>query len=366
MRTNRDMDLHVVNTRVLVFVRTFGFFFSFCFPSYSFLKKWFFLSSWHVPFFFFISFHFHSFEYLSILRLPLLICSFPFFFLVVSRVLIISDRTPLCHSQDNGIVSSVFEWSLLQLSGWFLVILLLCFVSFVAFASLWTGGVVDDSDDDSRYGAGWIPESEFQELTLCPNRGLVTGWGRKGVGSLTGKAGRNDDDGRDCCDGYPEQEQVHDRERDQGDDGGGEVQGSGEEESIAENTSAQLEEFLTSRRVLPCGKIVQRFVVTKLWVNGRASEDRDDLKEEVWTHCKKFCDDKLETSEVQDVEETVWSLFETDECGSQSTGACVNRDMRALGEMMKNKVNGPADFLVTEILQRLTMDTMFEYGRFYA
>ena len=49
----------------------------------------------------------------------------------------------------------------------------------------------------------------------------------------------------------------------------------------------------------PTGKIVQRPVVTKLWNNGRASEDRDEWKEEVRIHCEICYDDELETPDVQ-------------------------------------------------------------------
>ena len=45
--------------------------------------------------------------------------------------------------------------------------------------------------------------------------------------------------------------------------------------------------------------MVHRPVVTKFWVNGRASENRDEWTEEVRADCEKCYDDKLETSEVQ-------------------------------------------------------------------
>ena len=47
------------------------------------------------------------------------------------------------------------------------------------------------------------------------------------------------------------------------------------------------------------GKVVKKRVVTKLWVNGRATEDRDEWIEEVRAHCEKCSDDKSETLEVQ-------------------------------------------------------------------
>ena len=40
-------------------------------------------------------------------------------------------------------------------------------------------------------------------------------------------------------------------------------------------------------------------MVTKLWINGRASEDKDEWTEEVRAHDDKCYDDKMDTSEVQ-------------------------------------------------------------------
>ena len=72
-------------------------------------------------------------------------------------------------------------------------------------------------------------------------------------------------------------------------------------------------EFDAKVGALPRGKIVNRPVVTKLWINGRASEDRDEWKEEIKIHCSKCYDDKSETLEVQaertesrDAEAIVW------------------------------------------------------------
>ena len=58
-------------------------------------------------------------------------------------------------------------------------------------------------------------------------------------------------------------------------------------------------EFEVGRAVLPRGKVINRPVVTKLWVDGRASEDRDDWTEEVRAQCERCYDDKAETPEVQ-------------------------------------------------------------------
>ena len=46
-------------------------------------------------------------------------------------------------------------------------------------------------------------------------------------------------------------------------------------------------EFEAGRAVLPWDKVNHRPVVTKLWINGRASKNRDEWTEEVRAHCEK-------------------------------------------------------------------------------
>ena len=45
--------------------------------------------------------------------------------------------------------------------------------------------------------------------------------------------------------------------------------------------------------------MIHKPVVTKLWINRRACEDRDEWTEEARAHCERCHDDKTETSEVQ-------------------------------------------------------------------
>ena len=54
-------------------------------------------------------------------------------------------------------------------------------------------------------------------------------------------------------------------------------------------------EFEAGKAVLPRGKVINRPVFTKLWVDGRASEDRDEWTEDVRAHCESCYDDKAET-----------------------------------------------------------------------
>ena len=78
-------------------------------------------------------------------------------------------------------------------------------------------------------------------------------------------------------------------------------------------------------------------------------------------------DDKAETSEVQA------ERIRHQRSGGDSLVALqgrqihfsVDRVIRVRGKMMKNRANGPADCLVTEMLQCLTTETVFEVAHWF-
>ena len=103
-------------------------------------------------------------------------------------------------------------------------------------------------------------------------------------------------------------------------------------------------EFEAGKAVLPRGNVINRPVITKLWVNGRASEDRDEWTEEVRAHCERCYDDKEETSEVQ-AERILSQRRRRDHCEAlqgRRVTIMVDNVLRARGKMLRNKANGPA------------------------
>ena len=70
---------------------------------------------------------------------------------------------------------------------------------------------------------------------------------------------------------------------------------------------------------------------------------------------KKSCDEKMETSEVQ-----VERIRYQGSRGDSFVQSTVDRVLRARKKMMKNKANGPADCLVTVMLQCLRTETRYE------
>ena len=100
-----------------------------------------------------------------------------------------------------------------------------------------------------------------------------------------------------CDNGFATPEEVRFSGRDQGDGvRSSETQGPGKKKIAATKRTKGSQRI---RGVPPGGTVIHRPAVTKLWVSGRASEDRGVWAEEVGAHCEKCYDDKMETSEVQ-------------------------------------------------------------------
>ena len=85
--------------------------------------------------------------------------------------------------------------------------------------------------------------------------------------------------------------------------------------------------------------------MTKLWVSGRDSKDRDEWKEDVISHCETYYDDPVETSEMQN------ERIRYQRCRKHSLIALqgrriqitIDRNLRARREMIKNKADVPDD-----------------------
>ena len=128
------------------------------------------------------------------------------------------------------------------------------------------------------------------------SRDVVRRWERR-VGHTAGTIGRSGSGSQDYHDGCEEQEQVHGLGRDQGDGGrGSKTQEPGEDEVVMEKGPYGSQRVRRGQGGLAQW---QGGLVTKLWVNGLASEDRDEWTEEVKAHCDRCYDDKMGTPEVQ-------------------------------------------------------------------
>ena len=104
--------------------------------------------------------------------------------------------------------------------------------------------------------------------------------------------------------------------------------------------------------VLPKGKVINRLVITKLWVKGRASEDRDEWTEEVRALCERCYDDKDETSEVQAERIRRQRRSGDRRVVVQERQVMITGDkvLRARGKMLRNKVQCLPTETVYEVL----------------
>ena len=130
---------------------------------------------------------------------------------------------------------------------------------------------------------------------------------------------------------------------------------------------ARKAKFEAVRAVPPRGEVINRPVVTKLWVNGRPSQDRDEWTVEVRAHCERCYDDKAETPEVQ-AERIRRQRISGDRRvipqGRRVT-ITVDKVLRARDKMLRNKANGPAASPVTEMLQCLPTETVYEVAHWF-
>ena len=120
---------------------------------------------------------------------------------------------------------------------------------------------------------------------------------------------------------------------------------------IARKARRELE---AGRAVLPREKVIHRPVVTQLWVNGRASEDRDEWTEEVRGHCERCYDDKAETPVVQA------ERIRRQRVSGDRHVALQGRRILIVVDMILEYANGLAHCLVTEMLGCLPTETVHE------
>ena len=126
-------------------------------------------------------------------------------------------------------------------------------------------------------------------------------------------------------------------------------------------------EFEAEKAVLPRGKVINRLVVTKLWVTGRASEDRDEWTEEDRAHCERCCDDKEETLVAQAERIRRQRISGDRRVAPQGRWVSITVDkvLRAPDKMLRNEANGPTDCLVTDMLQCPMTETLYEVTHWF-
>ena len=120
-------------------------------------------------------------------------------------------------------------------------------------------------------------------------------------------------------------------------------------------------EFDARMGALPRGKVVKKPVVMKLWVNGRATEDREEWCEDaknVTMINQRRRKNKLRESEYRGAEVAV-------AIQGRRVQITVDRVLRARGKMLRGKSNGPAGCLVVEMLSRLPTEMIYKVTHWF-
>ena len=118
--------------------------------------------------------------------------------------------------------------------------------------------------------------------------------------------------------------------------------------------------------MLPRGKATNRPVVAKLWVNVPARTETNGQKRSEPT-VNVVTTTKSETPDVQ-AERIRRPRTSGDRRGTlqgRRVTITVDKVLRARGKMLRNKANGPADCLVTEMLQCLPTETVYEVAHWF-
>ena len=220
--------------------------------------------------------------------------------------------------------------------------------------------------------AGWtsvsdVEEKKFQELSLCPDgpRSWIDVAKEDGLEALQSRLERAVVLVKATTTAYSNKKKfmVPDEIREMA-ASEAQCRGPVRRKVLRKKVQKARREFDATVGALPRGKVIKRPVVTKLWFNGGATEDREEWNEEVRLHCEKCYDDKSETPEVQ-----AQSIREQ-RCRGDSVVAfqgrqVVNRVLRARGKMLSGKSNGPANCLVVEMLSRLLTVVIYEVTHWF-
>ena len=146
-----------------------------------------------------------------------------------------------------------------------------------------------------RGWAGWIPRSEvekskFQELVLCPSEGRaeIREEEHDGLAVLQDRLEKAAAAIKATTTALQNENKfaVPDEIREMGGEAA-KCRDLVRRKLLRKSARKARRVFEAGTAVLPGGKVIHRPVVTKLWINGRASEDRVECTEQVRAHCEK-------------------------------------------------------------------------------
>ena len=124
-------------------------------------------------------------------------------------------------------------------------------------------------------------------------------------------------------------------------------------------------EHLIRCSLVPVKKKAKRKPLTELYVKGHFTEDRSEWQKELQRHCEEVHTDMEETKEEQENRiENFWKKGNqqfTEE--GRNAEITVDLVLQARAKLSENKVNGPEDAIVSEMIKRLPMEKIYTITR---
>ena len=112
-------------------------------------------------------------------------------------------------------------------------------------------------------------------------------------------------------------------------------------------------------------KKAKRKPLTELYVNWHFTEDREEWQKELQRHCKEVYVDQEETQDAQEGRIEYFKKKGNQQITEEGRNAEITIDLvlQARAKMSDNKVNGPEDAIVSEIIKRLPMEKIYIIAR---
>ena len=108
----------------------------------------------------------------------------------------------------------------------------------------------------------------------------------------------------------------------------------------------------------PVKKKTKRKPLTELYVKGHFTEDGEEWHHELQRHCDEVCTDQEETREVQENRIEYFKKKGDQQFTVEGRTAEITVDLvlQARAKMSDNKVNGPDDAMVSEVIKNLPLE----------
>ena len=115
----------------------------------------------------------------------------------------------------------------------------------------------------------------------------------------------------------------------------------------------------------PGKKKTKRQPLTELYVKGHSTEDTEEWQKELQRHCEEVYTDQEETKEAQESRIENFKKKGNQHFTEEGRNAEITVDLvlQARAKLSDDKVNGPEDAIVSEMIKRLPMEKMFTIVR---